>query len=169
MSWPSSPTPRTTSAPPSWPGGWGGAIRRCTQPVRGWGVTGRIRRQAAAGRRDSDRVRSPQRRARPDLHPIPEDCEVPPASRRVPRIRSPADESGGEAGPHPDTERFGECHSVALPRFQVVVLERPDGRTLTELRWGFRPAWLKSPKGPPPINARAETLLERPMFRGSRP
>jgi putative SOS response-associated peptidase YedK len=38
---------------------------------------------------------------------------------------------------------------------------------LTELRWGFRPAWLKSPKGPPPINARAETLLERPMFRGS--
>jgi putative SOS response-associated peptidase YedK len=36
------------------------------------------------------------------------------------------------------------------------------------MHWGFRPAWRKDAgKQPPPINARAETLLERPMFRSS--
>ena len=36
------------------------------------------------------------------------------------------------------------------------------------MRWGFRPGWFKpNAKQPPPINARAETLVERPMFRGA--
>ena len=36
------------------------------------------------------------------------------------------------------------------------------------MRWGFRPAWMKDAgKRPPAINARAETILERPLFRGA--
>ena len=36
------------------------------------------------------------------------------------------------------------------------------------MRWGFQPAWMKGDgKRPPPINARGESLLERPMFRGA--
>jgi putative SOS response-associated peptidase YedK len=35
------------------------------------------------------------------------------------------------------------------------------------MRWGFKPAWMRAFRQPPPINARAETLLDRPLFRGS--
>ena len=50
--------------------------------------------------------------------------------------------------------------------------QRDDGHgftpTLTVMRWGFQPAWMKNDgQRPPPINARSESLLERPMFRGS--
>jgi putative SOS response-associated peptidase YedK len=39
-------------------------------------------------------------------------------------------------------------------------------RQLTTARWGLVPSWSKDPrKGPPLINARAETLLEKPSFR----
>jgi putative SOS response-associated peptidase YedK len=62
-----------------------------------------------------------------------------------------------------------------VPRFNVapsqgvpVVIARPDQRLLVPMQWGFKPLWMKDdPKRPPPINARAETLLERPMFKGS--
>ncbi|MGI8554139.1 MAG: SOS response-associated peptidase [Dehalococcoidia bacterium] len=60
------------------------------------------------------------------------------------------------------------------PRYNVapseqisVVIEEPEGRVLRWMRWGFQPGWLKDPKRPPPINARAETLVERPLFRGA--
>ena len=35
-----------------------------------------------------------------------------------------------------------------------------------ELRWGFRPAWVAD-QGKAQINARAETVFEKPMFRNS--
>ncbi|MHA7154412.1 SOS response-associated peptidase [Arthrobacter sp. TMN-50] len=39
-------------------------------------------------------------------------------------------------------------------------------RHLTTARWGLVPSWLKAPKkGPPLINARVETILEKPSFR----
>jgi putative SOS response-associated peptidase YedK len=47
------------------------------------------------------------------------------------------------------------------------VVEGQEGRALELMRWGFRPAWMKDLRQPPPINARAETLLDRPFFRGS--
>jgi putative SOS response-associated peptidase YedK len=62
-----------------------------------------------------------------------------------------------------------------LPRYNIapsqlvpVVVERPEGRALQPMRWGFQPAWAApAPNRPAPINARAETLLERPLFRGA--
>lgn len=39
-------------------------------------------------------------------------------------------------------------------------------RTLQNLRWGLVPAWAEDPKGGAPlINARAETVLDKPAFR----
>jgi putative SOS response-associated peptidase YedK len=69
---------------------------------------------------------------------------------------------------------FVDFHDTKIPpRFNIapsqlvlVVVDGERGPESKEMRWGFEPAWLpKDSKRPPPINARAETLLERPMFR----
>jgi putative SOS response-associated peptidase YedK len=65
--------------------------------------------------------------------------------------------------------------SYLAPRYNIapsqdipVIIETAQGRDLAMMQWGFRPAWRKeTDKQPPPINARAETLLERPMFRSA--
>lgn len=47
-----------------------------------------------------------------------------------------------------------------------VVRAAETGRRLMPMRWGFLPQWYKSPTdGPLLINARAETLAEKPAFR----
>jgi putative SOS response-associated peptidase YedK len=72
--------------------------------------------------------------------------------------------------------RFGivlQDGSRIVPRFNIapsddipVIVEGENGRELRFMQWGFRPDWVTPQPGrPPPINARAETLLERPMFR----
>src|SRR5205814_3771839 len=68
----------------------------------------------------------------------------------------------GPGGPANDP-RFNIAPSQQVP----VVAGTPQGRELRLMRWGFQPAWMKQPKAPPPINARAETLLERPLYRGA--
>jgi len=60
--------------------------------------------------------------------------------------------------------RFNVAPSQGVP----VIVARETGQTLTTMRWGFQPAWMRTDgQRPPPINARSESLLERPMFRGS--
>lgn len=53
------------------------------------------------------------------------------------------------------------------PTNAVHVVRAGDGaRRLLPMRWGFLPHWYKSPTdGPLLINARAETLAEKPAFR----
>jgi putative SOS response-associated peptidase YedK len=60
--------------------------------------------------------------------------------------------------------RFNVAPSQGVP----VIVARESGPTLTTMRWGFQPAWMRGDgQRPPPINARSESLLERPMFRGA--
>lgn len=80
--------------------------------------------------------------------------------------------------PSPLMRRFGLtefAETRVTPRFNVapsqlvpIIVDTEHGRELRLARWGFTPPWLEeAKKAPPPINARAETLSERPMFRGA--
>ena len=71
-------------------------------------------------------------------------------------------------------ERFGVAPAPGLkPRYNVapsqesaVIIAAPAPR-MSLLRWGLLPAWAKGPQAKPQINARAETLADRPFFRES--
>lgn len=62
----------------------------------------------------------------------------------------------------PAGPRFNIC-----PTQEVAVVTSADGeRHLRPMRWGFLPHWYKTPAdGPLLINARAETIAEKPAFR----
>ncbi len=70
-----------------------------------------------------------------------------------------------------ETPNLGARYNIAPTQEAPVVRQRraPAGeRTIQNLRWGLIPAWADDPKaGPPLINARAETLLEKPSFRAA--
>ena len=64
----------------------------------------------------------------------------------------------------PPTPNYNVC-----PTNSVHVVSTSDsGRRLRAMRWGFLPHWYKTPSdGPLLINARAETLAEKPAFRAA--
>jgi putative SOS response-associated peptidase YedK len=64
----------------------------------------------------------------------------------------------------PDVPNYNVC-----PTNPVHVLRNDgDGRRLGPMRWGFIPHWYKKPNdGPLLINARAETIAEKPAFRAA--
>lgn len=76
--------------------------------------------------------------------------------------------------PQPDVERrfeasatapLGERYNIA-PRDDVAVIRGDDPDVIDHHQWGLRPAWVDDPDGwPHPINARAETVEEKPSFR----
>lgn len=79
----------------------------------------------------------------------------------------PADAIGrlfGVEGPANAGPRFN-----IAPSQDVLVVRRKelgDGRELVPMRWGFVPAWAREPDTMhQPINARAETVAGKPMFR----
>ncbi len=53
------------------------------------------------------------------------------------------------------------------PQSRIVAVHAPEGkREAVWMRWGFRPSWAREPQTiRPQINARIETVSERPMFR----
>lgn len=64
----------------------------------------------------------------------------------------------------PDVPNFNVC-----PTTQIHTVRSQDGtRSLVPMRWGFLPHWYKTPSdGPLLINARAETIAEKPAFRAA--
>lgn len=62
----------------------------------------------------------------------------------------------------PEGARYNVC-----PTQDIAVVTSDDGaRRLRPMRWGFVPHWYKTPTdGPLLINARAETIAEKPAFR----
>jgi putative SOS response-associated peptidase YedK len=65
-------------------------------------------------------------------------------------------------------ELFKPRYNIAPTQDIIVVRANPDDRrrSAAMMRWGLIPSWTKEPKsGPPMINARAESLAEKPMFR----
>ena len=72
--------------------------------------------------------------------------------------------SAAPANDLPDVPNYNVC-----PTTQVhVVMGAETGRRLVAMRWGFVPHWYKKPDdGPLLINARAETIAEKPAFRAA--
>ena len=63
----------------------------------------------------------------------------------------------------PDTPNYNIC-----PTNQVAVVLPGSQRRLVPMRWGFLPHWYKSETdGPLLINARSETIAEKPAFRNA--
>jgi putative SOS response-associated peptidase YedK len=61
---------------------------------------------------------------------------------------------------------LAERYNVAPTQTVLAVREASDGREATLLKWGLVPRWAKDPTiGNRLINARAETVTEKPSFR----
>ena len=64
----------------------------------------------------------------------------------------------------PPVPNFNVCPTVQV----AVVTAGPTGRLYRPMRWGFVPHWYKTPTGGPLlINARSETVAEKPAFRAA--
>lgn len=60
--------------------------------------------------------------------------------------------------------RYNICPTTDIP----VAVNYEGERHLVPMRWGFIPKWYKTPNdGPMLINARAETIAEKPAFRSA--
>jgi len=66
------------------------------------------------------------------------------------------------------TETLQSSYNVAPTMRVYGVTEHEDSRVLTSFRWGLIPFWAKDRKiGSRAINARSETIAEKPMFKSS--
>jgi len=64
----------------------------------------------------------------------------------------------------PDVPNYNVCPTTAVH----TVVSDGGTRHLRPMRWGFLPHWYKAPNGGPLlINARAETVAEKPAFRAA--
>lgn len=71
------------------------------------------------------------------------------------------------AVPQPESDRGFERFNIAPTDEVLATVEDEQGRRMTRIRWGLIPAWANDTKpGFAMINARAETVLERPVYRG---
>lgn len=62
----------------------------------------------------------------------------------------------------PEVPNFNVCPTVQV----AAVTSQGGGRRYRPVRWGFIPHWYKKPNGGPLlINARAETIAEKPAFK----
>lgn len=67
-----------------------------------------------------------------------------------------------------DVSMIGPRYNIAPTQPVVVVRQSSDQRELTFLQWGLIPSWAKDHKiGSRLINARSETVAEKPSFRAA--
>jgi putative SOS response-associated peptidase YedK len=72
---------------------------------------------------------------------------------------------GGRSNPNPFRGLFNAAPTLMLP---VVRVHPEHSREIALLRWGLIPSWAKDTSiGARMINARAETVTERPAFRAA--
>ncbi len=72
--------------------------------------------------------------------------------------------SAAPANDLPDSARYNICPTNSL----AVAVSDGSQRRLVSMRWGFLPHWYKTPTdGPLLINARAETIADKPAFRAA--
>ena len=64
-----------------------------------------------------------------------------------------------------DDDPVVPSYNVAPSQRAAVVCRTDAGVRLLDLTWGLVPTWLKREGFSKPINARAETLADKPMFR----
>lgn len=70
----------------------------------------------------------------------------------------------GAAGDFSFEPNYNVCPTHIMP----VLVDGPDGRQLKPMRWGLLPFWAKDKKdGAKMINARAETVADKPAYRES--
>ena len=69
---------------------------------------------------------------------------------------------------YPEQPNFPPRYNVAPTQPVPVVVSEGGERSFRLMRWGFWPGWLKDPRDfPLVINARVETVAEKPTFRGA--
>src|ERR1700712_2730594 len=69
---------------------------------------------------------------------------------------------------YPEQPNMPPRHNIAPTQPVPVVISENGGRHFHLMRWGFIPAWVKDPRGfALLINARAETVVEKPAFRNA--
>jgi putative SOS response-associated peptidase YedK len=80
---------------------------------------------------------------------------------------SPAEVIAEEFGAENPLGEIGPSYNIAPSHDIVIVLEN-GSRVLAQCRWGFVPSWAKEVSiGYKMINARAESLAEKPAFRNA--
>ncbi|GAA6182367.1 SOS response-associated peptidase [Shimia sp. NS0008-38b] len=73
--------------------------------------------------------------------------------------------SAAPANNLPDVPNYNVCPTTDI---HVVTGDAEFGRRLVSMRWGFVPEWYKTPTdGPLLINARSETIAQKPAFRNA--
>ena len=73
------------------------------------------------------------------------------------------DRFGFDADGLPNTPSYN-----IAPTQPALAVTNGDGRRASQMRWGLIPSWARSlPSSSPMINARAETVAERPAFRSA--
>ncbi len=72
-----------------------------------------------------------------------------------------------EFGVEDDTDEMGVRYNVAPSQRVLAVVNDGKRNQFTTFKWGLIPHWAKGPKPRYMINARAETVAEKPTFRGA--
>lgn len=84
-------------------------------------------------------------------------------------VHTPIEEIARTFNAQPDDEvrSFGPRYNIAPTLRVPAVREAKSGRALEAMTWGLVPSWAKDLSGAKPINARAETVFDKPMFRNA--